>query len=200
MSAAFLSTFCTLFLRTSILFVFLLSASGHAQEKQERELRIDASGVPQPALDFIAQVPGKKSFRWYKEKDGDVVSFEAKGRWKRHKVSIEFNDAGLVEDIEVTQKMRSIPQTARDRITAVLKEDGSRYKIKKMQHQFVGKPLVLLAILHEDTTQQQAPNYELVVQIKVDNTYQIYEYQFDNSGKLLQRLEIIERNSFNIQF
>jgi hypothetical protein len=96
--------------------------------------------------------------------------------------------------------MRSIPQAVRERITAVLREESSRYRIKKMQYQFVGKPEVLLALLMRDSLEQLASNYELVVQVKVDNAYHIYEYLFDNSGKLTQRLEVMERNSFNIQF
>jgi len=96
--------------------------------------------------------------------------------------------------------MRGIPQAVRECITAVLREESSRYRIKKMQYQFVGKPEVLLALLMRDSLEQLASNYELVVQVKVDNAYHIYEYLFDNSGKLTQRLEVMERNSFNIQF
>jgi hypothetical protein len=196
----FLSSLSKTLLGTLAMLLYLNSSLSYAQEKQEQEFRIDDSEVPEAASSFIAQVPVKKSFRWYKEKNGSLVTFEAKGRWNRHEISIEFNDAGVIEDIEITQKMRSIPQAVRERITAVLKEEGSRYRIKKMQYQFVGKPEVLLALLMRDSLEQLASNYELVVQVKVDNAYHIYEYLFDNSGKLTQRLEVMERNSFNIQF
>jgi hypothetical protein len=196
----FLSSLSKTLLGTLAMLLYLNSSLSYAQEKQEQEFRIDDSEVPEAASSFIAQVPVKKSFRWYKEKNGSLVTFEAKGRWNRHEISIEFNDAGVIEDIEITQKMRSIPQAVRERITAVLKEESSRYRIKKMQYQFVGKPEVLLALLMRDSLEQLASNYELVVQVKVDNAYHIYEYLFDNSGKLTQRLEVMERNSFNIQF
>jgi hypothetical protein len=196
----FLSSLSKTLLGTLAMLLYLNSSLSYAQEKQEQEFRIDDSEVPEAASSFIAQVPVKKSFRWYKEKNGSLVTFEAKGRWNRHEISIEFNDVGVIEDIEITQKMRSIPQAVRERITAVLKEESSRYRIKKMQYQFVGKPEVLLALLMRDSLEQLASNYELVVQVKVDNAYHIYEYLFDNSGKLTQRLEVMERNSFNIQF
>jgi hypothetical protein len=196
----FLSSLSKTLLGTLAVLLYLNSSLSYAQEKQEQEFRIDDSEVPQAASSFIAQVPVKKSFRWYKEKNGALVTFEAKGRWNRHEISIEFDDAGVIEDIEITQKMRSIPQAVRERITAVLKEESSRYRIKKMQYQFVGKPEVLLALLMRDSLEQLSSNYELVVQVKVDNAYHIYEYLFDNSGKLTQRLEVMERNSFNIQF
>jgi hypothetical protein len=196
----FLSSLSKTLLGTLAMLLYLNSSLSYAQEKQEQEFRIDDSEVPEAASSFIAKVPVKKSFRWYKEKNGSLVTFEAKGRWNRHEISIEFNDAGVIEDIEITQKMRSIPQAVRERITAVLKEESSRYRIKKMQYQFVGKPEVLLALLMRDSLEQLSSNYELVVQVKVDNAYHIYEYLFDNSGKLTQRLEVMERNSFNIQF
>jgi len=196
----FLSSLSKTLLGTLAVLLYLNSSLSYAQEKQEQEFRIDDSEVPQAASSFIAQVPVKKSFRWYKEKNGALVTFEAKGRWNRHEISIEFDDAGVIEDIEITQKMRSIPQAVRERITAVLKEESSRYRIKKMRYQFVGKPEVLLALLMRDSLEQLSSNYELVVQVKVDNAYHIYEYLFDNSGKLTQRLEVMERNSFNIQF
>jgi hypothetical protein len=196
----FLSSLSKTLLGTLAVLLYQNSSLSYAQEKQEQEFRIDDSEVPQAASSFIAQVPVKKSFRWYKEKNGALVTFEAKGRWNRHEISIEFDDAGVIEDIEITQKMRSIPQAVRERITAVLKEESSRYRIKKMQYQFVGKPEVLLALLMRDSLEQLSSNYELVVQVKVDNAYHIYEYLFDNSGKLTQRLEVMERNSFNIQF
>ena len=196
----FLSSLSKTLLGTLAMLLYLNSSLSYAQEKQEQEFRIDDSEVPQAASSFIAQVPVKKLFRWYKEKNGSLVTFEAKGRWNRHEISIEFNDAGVIEDIEITQKMRSIPQAVRECITAVLREESSRYRIKKMQYQFVGKPEVLLALLMRDSLEQLASNYELVVQVKVDNAYHIYEYLFDNSGKLTQRLEVMERNSFNIQF
>jgi hypothetical protein len=64
----FLSSLSKTLLGTLAMLLYLNSSLSYAQEKQEQEFRIDDSEVPEAASSFIAQVPVKKLFRWYKEK------------------------------------------------------------------------------------------------------------------------------------
>lgn len=171
-----------------------------AQEKLEREFRVDEQEVPTNAVQALSQVVTKKPFNWYKETGLEYTTYEAKGRLNGKIASIEFNSDGILEDVEINERWRSLPQALRTNITTILEKDSDRFKIKKVQAQYLNNEQPLATIISQIEKGALKPNYELVVQLKVDGLYLLYEYLFTNDGTFIQRLEIVERNSFNIQF
>lgn len=184
-----------------ILIWWIFAQTTVAQEKVEREFRISPQEVPTKAIEDVSKITLKKPLKWYKEIGIKDTTYEAKGTWKGKNVSIEFDATGTLEDVEIIEKLRALPAETRNQINQVIKNDGSRFKIKKMQLQYIATPQIELQdLLSQIDSGTLKPNYEIIANLKVDNVYKVFEYLFDNRGKLLQRREVVERSSFNIQF
>ncbi len=90
-----------LFLASMLLGVFVQTAI--AQEKVEREFRVSSQEVPLKAAEEISKIALKKPLKWYKEIGIRDTTYEAKGSWKGKNVSIEFDAAGTLEDVEIIE-------------------------------------------------------------------------------------------------
>ncbi len=184
----------------TLLLIICFSLTVNAQDKVEREFAITPAVVPTNALKAMNEVPNSRTFKWYKELSGDKISYEAKGTWQRKPASIEFDKNGVLEDIEITEKKRAIPDNINDQIISTLDATSSRFKIKKIQFQYnnTGEPMAI--ILEQISNKQLAPFYELIVSLKIDGAYERFEYLFDSTGNFVKRFRLVERNDFNIQF
>ncbi|MFH6603388.1 hypothetical protein ACEZ3G_07865 [Maribacter algicola] len=119
----------------AFLIFFLLSASyAFSQNKYEREHRIKKSQFPQVALDFISSdLEQAKRIRYYREIDSAKVSYEAKFQKDRLKYSIEFDENGVFEDVEIEIKLVDIPNDVLAKLNAYLGKTFSKYRILKLQ-------------------------------------------------------------------
>lgn len=66
--------------------VLLLSKPLTAQDKFERESRINENEVPQKSLQFIDSCYLTTKIRWFKEEGLSNVSFESKFKKKQHAI------------------------------------------------------------------------------------------------------------------
>lgn len=170
----------------AFLIFFLLSAShAFSQNKYEREHRIKKSQFPQVALDFISSdLEHAKRIRYYKETDSAKVSYEAKFKKDRLKYSIEFDESGVLEDVEIEIKQVDIPNDVYAKLNAYLQKRFLKYRILKMQQQYP-----LLENDTETTLKNAFQNlmlpsikYELMVAGKSDKNYEQFEILFDANG------------------
>lgn len=158
---------------------------GSAQNKYEREYRIRKSQFPENALSLIEEaLKDAKRVKFYKETDSTKVSFEAK--FKRDKLwySIEFNQNGVLEDVELLIKPTDIPNETFANIEAYLNENFDKYRIKRLQQQYRSRTNTPETTLKNAFQNLILPsnNYELVIAGKKKKSYLDYEILFDADG------------------
>ncbi|MDP5061869.1 MAG: hypothetical protein NWP64_08125 [Maribacter sp.] len=165
-----------------ILFCFQIV---QAQYKYEREFRILKSQFPAKAIATINEnLTDFKRIRFYKETDSTKISFEAKLKKDKLWYSIEFDENGTLEDIEILIKITDIPNDAYANIESYLNKNFTKYRIKRLQQQYPSKNESLEATFKSAFQNLILPtnNYEIVIVGKKDKGYLDYEIQFDAEG------------------
>jgi len=175
--------------RIVVLVMLLFQGTLCAQNKYEREFRIRKTQFPEKAIGFIEdRLNDARKIRFYKETDSAKVSYEAKFKKDRLRYSIEFDQDGKLEDIEILIKEVDIPEDSFKNITLYLQKEFKKYRIRRMQQQY---PLV------DNNTEKTLENafqniilpsinYEFIVAGKKDKKYEQYEVLFNASGNFIK--------------
>lgn len=156
-----------------------------SQDKYEREFRIRKSQFPTAALDVMeSELQEVKRLKFYKETDSAKTSFEAKFKKDRLWYSVEFDEKGHLEDIEVLIKEVDIPSDALAKMITYFESQFSKYRIKRIQQQYPANQEQLKETFRNAFQNLLLPslNYELIVAGKVDKNYFDYEILFDAEG------------------
>ncbi len=180
----------------------LCSNSLFAQSKYEMEKRIKEEDVPTRALHFIDSLRLVKKVRWYLEKGFGRSSIEAKFKLNKKKYSVEFDTTGSIEDIEVQIKWDNLQPKSKDAITNILKEDCKKFKIRKIQIQYLGSRAVLLEKIRDkhDSMNNIIIRYEIVVRCSETKSVALFEYLFSETGEKLSVSEILIENASNLVY
>lgn len=172
-----------------------------AQVKYERETRIRPSAVPTQARAFADTALGARKIRWLKEFGLDAFSYEAKAKKDGRRYSIEFDTAGKVQDVEMEIKLSSLDPALRKKIDATLSGLFTHPKITKTQLQWTGPEPVLQALIQAGAgPENYTERVEIVFKCRENGRPKLYEALFDASGALLSKLEIIPRNTDNLDY
>lgn len=178
----------------------------HAQNplKQEIEERIRLEEMPEEAANLLADwLQDSKKIRFYHETDGDQQTYEAKLTYLGRRFSLEFNTKGVLLDIEELINFRELPSTAKESITTTLVQSYDKYKIRRVQRQFLpqstGKAL-LNTLQSPSPPSEQKENYELEVDVKEGSRMRSYEILFNTEGKMEQRRLIVRRSLDNFLY
>lgn len=173
------------------------------QQKIESEKRISSEQMPEDALKVLEYyLPKVGKLRYFLEKDGNTISYEAKFRYKRKAVSVEFSKNGLLEDIEIIKKYSSLPETFRTAVEQFLSKDCDAFHIVKCQKQYqhiAEDPAeTIRQVLNE---QWDGPVfYELEADVKKNKNWHSEELLFDDKGRLITRRHIIRRAEDNLLY
>lgn len=178
----------SIYILTILCFTFTATATG--QTKNEKEERIKKEAFPEIALLTLNDLPQScRRFKFYRETDGDKKSYEVKFKLKRKLYSVEYNGQGVLEDVEVKIKKKSIPPSIATSITTYFKTTFNKHKLIKIQEQYVYEKVELDAkaylesiILKATTTQ---PNYEIIAEVKQNKKRTIKEFTFNSKGEFL---------------
>jgi len=172
-------------LKLTIASILLCFQIGQSQYKYEREHRILKSQFPALAIANITEnVTDFKRIKYYKETDSTKISYEAKLKKDKLWYSIEFNEEGTLEDIEILIKPTDIPNDTYAKILDYLNNTFTKYKIKRLQQQYSSNNEVVEDIFKNAFQNLMLPsnNYEIVVVGKKDKGYLDYEILFDADG------------------
>ncbi|WP_439152919.1 hypothetical protein [Winogradskyella sp.] len=176
-----------LFFTTLLVFSFIQFSV--CQTKKEKEERIKLSEFPVLAQSVVELLPQKcKRLKFYKETDGNKQSFEAKFKYKREYYSIEFAKNGIVEDIEVITKFKSIGDSIEKHIKGYFKASFVKYKVIKIQQQFVySKDLDTVEFVRNVISKNSKiyPKFEIIAEVKTENERTIREFTFNKSGAFI---------------
>lgn len=172
-----------------------------AQTKVEREYRIKKNAVPENALTFIEECFPGSTVKWYREENTKGSFIEAKTIQSKTKYSIKFDSQGNLQDTEQIVSFESLPSEARDKIGDFLKTRFTKYRIVKIQKQWLAAETTIKSLI---TTGKSDTRYETNFELEVRGTkgkdIDFFEFLFNENGKLLKEYEIVQKNTNNLIF
>jgi len=188
-------------MKTPVVFLLIWAMNtflGSAQDKYEREFRIRKDQFPAVAHNLIQEhIRDAKRLRFYKEMDSAKTSFEAKFKKDRLWYSVEFDEEGNLEDIEVLIKPVDVPTDTFAKIEQYLKGAFSKHKIIRLQQQYLATPKEPVEKTLKDAFQNlmlPSINYELMVSGKKDHSYVQFEILFDAQGNFVMQRQSLPPN------
>ncbi|WP_411029023.1 hypothetical protein [Spongiimicrobium sp. 3-5] len=172
-----------------ILFLFI-SFGVFAQNKYEREHRILKKQFPKNALAFVeAKLEGAKRVRFYRELDSAKTSFEVKFKKDRLHYSVEFDENGNLEDVEITISEIDLPNESWANIKAYLNKNFKKTKVRKIQQQYTTSGHQTSEETLRNAFQNlliPSLNYEIIVAGKKRKNFELFEVLFDASGNFIK--------------
>jgi hypothetical protein len=184
-----------------LLFIFTSSSVFAQKVKIESEKRISEIKVPRPSLLWIKETfPKIKKIKWFEEVTSGNKSYEAKFQLNRKRYSVEFGEAGNIEDVEITIKMESIDDITKIRLLSAFKQI-EKFKLSKIQQQWSSNSSEALsqAVL-SDQPNSVTIKYEVEFTAVIDGTYSLWEGLFDENGILLSKKIIKLRATDNLDY
>lgn len=163
----------------------------NGQKKYEREYRIKADQFPDIAIQYIKKGDfNANKIKYYIESDSTRHSFEAKFKYKDRRYSIEFDQRGILEDIEIIVENDFLNKSLEEAINSRLDSMFKRYRVLKIQLQYPNteayNPSELLARAKLLKT-SVVHNYEILIAARKKNeSYNDYELLFDQAGNVLK--------------
>lgn len=184
---------------TLVILNLLLVTSLWSQSKNEREQRVELQEFPEAAIAIIEQLPSNvKRIKLYKEQDGDKQSFEAKFKYKKQNYSLEFDTNGIIEDLEVTLKIKKVEGKTASKIEAYFNKNYSKSKLIKVQQQYLFHSTLDSRTFVETIFNKKSTakiNYEIIAEVTKDGKRNIKEFTFDNDGGFLN-FRIVNPSSY----
>lgn len=173
-----------------------------AQQKYEREYRVNSTEIPATSLQIIKMWNFNNKVKWYAEESNDGKTFEAKVEHKGHKYSIEFSEDGEILDVEQKVTFSELSLDVQRVITHNLSKKYKKFKIKKVQIQYLGSETAIYnEIFQLNSTHEKAKiNFEIVLKAKKENEDALYEVLMDTKGNLIQELQFKQESSLNLEF
>lgn len=185
------------------LILFLSNHLSFAQDKKlEREERIKELEMPEKALGSLKDFKTEFSkLKFYRESDGERSSYETKFGHGKKKYSVEFDEEGKLEDVEVDFDFKEVPQLAQRKISDWLK-DFDNYKILKTQKQFssLTMPDIQVIKLALEDQPTDVVRFELVIEGKASKDWKSYEVLFDSNGNYISKREVVRRAMNNVLY
>lgn len=181
-------------LRSLCILLFVLAAlCSKAQVKMEIEKRVNMLEVPDSAIIFIHLAAPKTSPKWFREGGLIPLSYEAKFKLDSKRYSIEFDTAGMVQDVEILITKKQLPISTKRELIVQLERESDNYKITRIQEQYSGSRAVLLQVVqYPNAKVLVTKRFEVEVKIKKDKKWRLYEWTIDESGKLISEKRIIQ--------
>ncbi len=182
-----------------LLIILLASTLAFSQKKVEREFGISPKQVHPLAISFVDSLSPTGKVKWYEETGLEKTTIEAKTKLNGKKYSIEFAQNGHLEDIEMILKMSDLPENTKQSIENFLKSDFKKYHVDKIQIQYSGSRESLFLQVSTGNSKAEI-RYELVVSARVNKAFHTFEYLFTADGVMIQKSEIIQKNTDHLVF
>lgn len=186
-----------IFFFISVLFTISVQAQA---DKQEVEKSIKKDEMPSEALKLIEKYFEEyEDIDFFEETDGQIVTFEAKLEWKGYRYSIEFNEEGVLLDIEQLIDISEIDDQLRIAIIKEIEDQYTKYEITRIQRQYpTDKTNQKIEAFLNGDFEDLILRYELEIDGQNRKELGSFELLFDDGGALLQKRKIIRRSIDNI--
>ncbi|WP_420401083.1 hypothetical protein [Flagellimonas sp.] len=190
--------------RFVLLAIFLVATLKlSAQGKYEQETRIPKAQFPSNALELVSPyLEDAKRVRFYHEQDSTKRSYEVKFKNRKLHYSIEFNEQGLLEDVEFIIQKGDIPEDSWNNMTNKLTSKFKKFRIKKIQQQYPCKDRDSKEVMQQafQNLILSYINYELVFAAKDKQQFKTYEALFNSEGTLLKLRQSFTSNYDHILY
>ena len=151
----------------------------NGQTKNEREEKVALSDFPEEAQKTISLLPKAcKRIKFLREIDGQKISYEAKFKYKKQFYSLEFSEAGVIEDIEIKVKPKHTKAEIKNEIDTYLNQKYLKVNWIKLQRQFVfDTTLDTQSFLDKvfNNSSSLSSNFELIAEVKTKEKRQLVE-------------------------
>jgi len=190
-----------LFLSTLLFISFSLVS---AQDiKDENEKSINREDMPTSSLAEINRFWNKeKKVDFYRQNNGEMISYEAKLEWNGHQYSIEFDSEGSLVNVEQLIDFKDIPDASQNTITEELSKQYTRFRFTRIQRQYSAEEAddrdeILEDVIDEDY-EDLIIRFEIVVDAQNKAVMGSFEWLFDEQGNMIQKRRIVRRSLDNI--
>ena len=188
---------------TSILvFCWMISGALNAQDKIEREFRVEEKVIPKEARDWLYDAfETTKRPKWYQEIFESGYSYEAKFKLKGKFYSVEFDSLGLIQDVEIEMDYNDLPKEVKTGLGDHLLHNYKSSDIKRIQIQYSGKPDDLEDFFDDNSLEGILTRFEIEF-IGLDETgaSKLFEGLFSEKGDLIIKRKIVLSPSENLVF
>ena len=172
-----------------------------AQDKTEIERGIHASEVPSVAQDWLSETyVNTPRIHWYLEKSSDGTSYEAKLRQRGAWHSVEFDEDGTLQDVEIVVALNELPEPVRQGMEAYFDTTYAKHRIRKIQQQLTGPPEAVRAAIRDEPAQAVTYRYEVEFYGKNNRSKALWEGLFDDRGRLQRKRKIVLRPTDNLNY
>lgn len=178
---------------------FCCTVWSFSQKKKEVEQRVDKEDFPEQAISTLEMVPETpKRFRYFKETDGDKISYEAKFKLNKHYYSVEFSEQGKLEDIEVLLREREIEDHTLNTIKEYLESNYKSTRLLKIQRQYlnIGNDISQLFNSAFNNVINNSIQYELIIETKKGKLRELAEFTFTQSGAFISK-RVVKPSSYD---
>jgi len=187
-----------IYMRILVVVVLLICSNiVRAQEKYEKEVRVKAAEVPPKATALIKGLNLDVKEKWYKEYNLDNIHYELKFRLRMSLWSVEFDESGNLEDVEILHTFRSLSTEEKRAISAFLDQRFSKWKIDRIQKQYKISASSLQQLVDEPGDDY---NFEFEVTVREAGEWKRYEFLSDTSMRLMSKRIIRPVSDLNLEF
>jgi len=196
------SNYLTFLFFSTLLFTSFAVVS--AQDiKNENEKSINREDMPTSSLTMINRFWNKeKKVDFYRQKNGEMISYEAKLEWNDYQYSIEFDSEGSLVNVEQLIDFNDIPVASQNTITEELSKQYTRFRFIRIQRQYSAEEAddryeILEDVIDEDY-EDLIIRFEIVVDAQNKAVMGSFESLFDEHGNMIQKRRIVRRSLDNI--
>ena len=181
----------------TVLLIFQPIISQDTKQEKESSIKIEKFPGDIPAGFHELDIEIKRE-KFYKQKDGEEISYEMKFRHDRFDYSVEVDTLGELIDTEIKIKKRKMPEGLFKKIEHHFNESFDRFKVEKIQAQFRKNDQPTQEIIQKVIQNPLAsPDYyEIIVAVKDDGSFRRFEFLFDAQGQVEKKRKVI-RNEFD---
>ena len=180
----------------------MITGALFAQDKIERELRVEEKVVPKEARDWLYDAfETTKRPKWYQEVFESGYSYEAKFKLKGKFYRLEFDSLGLIQDVESEVGLKELPKEVQNGLEDYLLEDYKSSDIKRIQIQYSGKPDDLEDFFDENSLEGILTRFEIeFIGPDESGKSELFEGLFSEKGDLINKRKIVLVPSDNLMF
>ena len=196
------SNYLTFLFFSTLLFTSFAVVS--AQDiKNENEESINREDMPTSSLTMINRFWNKeKKVDFYRQKNGEMISYKAKLEWNDYQYSIEFDSEGSLVNVEQLIDFNDIPVASQNTITEELSKQYTRFRFIRIQRQYSAEEAddrdeILEDVIDEDY-EDLIIRFEIVVDAQNKAVMGSFESLFDEHGNMIQKRRIVRRSLDNI--
>jgi hypothetical protein len=182
-----------------VLILLLLPSISIAQVEVKREMEksIPVKEFPSKCLHRIKPFFIKsKKIRYYKEQNGERLTYEIKLKKEGKQYSIEFHQDCKLIDIEELVKLKELDKKIQNQIIDFFKKHYKKYKMYRIQKQYSPRKedtdSFFVNNFFIETNKPYELRYEIEAEVITKDRKEVlrFEYLFDNQGNLIQKRKI----------